>query len=71
MFGYGSAAKRLDVNKAGTPANSYAMGTRTYNGSSPSPQAGPGSVNPAGYLDRDRQAAVKRNLLMQQTRGRL
>ena len=71
MFGYGGAAKRLDVNKAGTLANSYATGNRIYNGTSNSPHAGPGSVNPAGYMDRDRQAAVKRNLLMQQSRGRL
>lgn len=71
MFGYDSAAKRLDVNKAGTTANSYATGNRIYNGTSNSPNAGPGSVNPAGYIDRDRQAAVKRNLLLQQTRGRL
>lgn len=71
MATFGSAAKRLNVNKAGTTANSYATGNRTYNGTSPSPNAGPGSVNPAGYLDRDRQAAVKRNLLIQQSRGRL
>lgn len=71
MFGNSPAAKRLDVNKAGTPANSYAMGNRVYNGTSNSPHAGPGSVNPAGYMDRDRRAAVKRKLLVQQSRGRL
>lgn len=63
MFG---AMKRLDPNVSGSPANKYAMGSRVYNGSSPSPQAGPGSVDPAGYIDRDRQAIVKRNLLLQQ-----
>lgn len=71
MATFGSAAKRFDVNKAGTTANSYATGKRVYGGTSPSPNAGPGSVNPAGYMDRDRQANVKRNLLIQQTRGRL
>lgn len=69
MFGQvGSAAKRLNVNKAGTTANSYATGNRIYGGTSPSPHSGPGSVNPAGYLDRDRKANVKRNLLLQQGR---
>lgn len=67
IFGNSPAARRLDVNTAGTPANSYATGNRIYNGTSNSPHAGPGSVNPAGYIDRDRQAAVKRNLLLQQT----
>lgn len=70
MAMYGSAASRFNVNKAGTPANSYATGNRVYNGFSPSPNAGPGSVNPAGYMDRDRQAQVKRNLLLQQAQGR-
>lgn len=71
MFGGNSpAAKRLDVNKAGTLANSYATGNRIYNGTSNSPHAGAGGVNPAGYIDRDKQAAVKRNLLMQQSQGR-
>lgn len=63
MYG---AMKRLDPNVSGSKANTYAMGKRTYNGSSPSPHAGAGGVNPAGYNDRDRQAAVKRNLLLQQ-----
>ncbi len=69
LFG-GNAAKRLDVNKAGSLANSYATGKRVYGGTSPSPNAGPGSVNPAGYMDRDRQANVKRNALLSQMRGR-
>jgi hypothetical protein len=43
--------------------NNYAVGARTYNGSSPSPQAGPGSVNPAGYATRDNMAQTKNNLL--------
>lgn len=58
--------KRLDPNVSGSGANKYAVGSRVYNGSSPSPQAGAGGVNPAGYIDRDRQAAVKRNMLLQQ-----
>lgn len=63
MFG---AIKRYDPNVSGSKANNYSLGNRVYNGASPSPQAGPGSVDPAGYIDRDRQAMVKRNLLMQQ-----
>lgn len=49
----------------GTPANTYALGNRVYNGSSPSPQVGTGSVNPAGYANRDNQANVRRGLLLQ------
>lgn len=49
--------------------NDYAVGNRVYNGFSPSPQAGPGSVNPAGYALRDNQAAVKNNLLTQKLGG--
>ena len=66
---FGEAAKRLSVNKAGTTANSYATGNRIYNGTSNSPNGG-GALNPAGYNLRDKQASVKRNLLLQQ-RGRL
>lgn len=49
--------------------NDYAVGSRVYNGFSPSPQAGPGSVDPAGYAMRDSQAAVKNNLLTQKLGG--
>ena len=63
MYG---AALRMDPNVSGSDANRYALGNRVYNGTSPSPNAGPGSVDPAGYLDRDRQAAVKRQMLLQQ-----
>lgn len=66
------AAKRLNPNKPGSLANSYAVGKRVYNGTSPSPQFGTGSVNPAGYLQRDKTANVKRNLLLKQAnRGRV
>lgn len=66
------AAKRLDPNKPGSLANTYATGKRVYNGTSPSPQFGAGSVNPAGYLQRDKTANVKRNLLLKQVnRGRV
>jgi hypothetical protein len=70
---FGNAATRLNPNKPGSMANSYSTGNRIYGGFSPSPHAGAGSVNPAGYMDRDRQAQVKRNLLLQQTQpqGRL
>ena len=49
--------------------NDYAVGNRVYNGFSPSPQAGPGSVDPAGYNLRDSAAAVKNNLLTQKIGG--
>jgi hypothetical protein len=49
--------------------NDYAVGNRIYNGFSPSPQAGPGSVDPAGYNLRDSAAAVKNNLLTQKLGG--
>jgi len=60
------AGQRLNPNIPGSTANSYATGNRVYNGTSPSPQYGSGSVDPAGYLKRDQQASVKRNLLLQQ-----
>lgn len=63
MYG---AMKAMNPNVSGSMANKYAVGSRVYGGTSPSPQAGAGGVNPAGYIDRDRQAAVKRNLLLQQ-----
>lgn len=60
------AMKRLDPNKPGSLANKYATGSRVYNGTSPSPQYGAGSVNPAGFLQRDKTANVKRSLLLKQ-----
>ncbi len=57
--------KMYNPNVPGTNANSYATGNRVYNGTSPSPQVGRGSVNPAGYANRDNQANVRRNLLLQ------
>lgn len=49
--------------------NDYAVGNRIYNGMSPSPVAGPGSGDPAGYMARDNQAAVKNGLLAQKLGG--
>lgn len=57
---------RINPSITGSDANRYALGNRVYSGNSPSPNVGPGSVDPAGYQDRDQQAAVKRNMLMQQ-----
>lgn len=62
MYSFG-AMKRLDPNKSGSKANSYALGNRIYNGTSTAPNTGATS-NPSGYLDRDRKAAVKRNMLL-------
>lgn len=64
------AMKRLDPNKPGSLANKYATGKRTYNGTSPSPHYGTGSVNPAGYLQRDKSAGIKRSLLLKQANKR-
>lgn len=50
--------------------NDYAVGSRTYNGSSPSPHAGAGGVNPAGYQERDNQAMTKKKLLTQMLQGK-
>jgi hypothetical protein len=49
--------------------NDYGVGNKVYNGFSPSPQVGAGSVNPAGYALRDSQAAVKNDLLSQKIGG--
>lgn len=50
--------------------STYAVGNRVYNGSSPSPHAGKGGVNPAGYKTRDNMAKVKRHQLMQMIKNR-
>lgn len=44
--------------------NDYALGSRTYGGTSPSPHAGAGGVNPAGYQERDAQAMTRKRLLI-------
>lgn len=61
--------KRFDDMAPGKKANVFAVGKRTYNGASPSPQAGPGSVNPAGFKLRENKAKLKRKLLSGQRRG--
>lgn len=43
--------------------NNYAVGARVYNGSSPSPQVGAGSVDPSGYATRDNMAQTRNQLL--------
>lgn len=48
----------------------YAVGNRVYNGSSPSPHAGKGGVNPAGYQTRENMANVKRQQLMNMIKNR-
>lgn len=63
-----NAFKRFDDFKPGSRISSMAVGNRVYNGTSPSPQAGPGSVNPAGYQVRDQKARMKRQLLQKQIR---
>lgn len=64
MIGQPNASSGYSLN------NDYAVGSRMYNGYRSSPNGGgPGSVNPAGYLDRDRMAAVKNNLLTQRLGG--
>lgn len=61
--------KGYNPNVPGTRANAYATGNRVYNGTNPSPQVGQGSVNPVGYANRDNQAAVRRQLLLNMARG--
>lgn len=56
--------KGYNPNTPGTAANRYATGARVYNGTSPSPQYGKGGVNPAGYANRDNQAAARRNIML-------
>lgn len=50
--------------------NDYAVGSRTYNGGSPSPHAGAGGVNPAGYQERDNLAMTRKKLLTRMVQGK-
>lgn len=50
--------------------NDYAVGSRTYNGTSPSPHAGAGGVDPAGYQTRDNMAMTRKKLLTQMLQGK-
>jgi hypothetical protein len=50
--------------------NDYALGSRTYGGSSPSPHAGAGGVDPAGYAERDSQAMTRKRLLIKMVGGK-
>ena len=61
--------KGFNPNIPGTRANAYSTGNRIYNGTQPSPQAGAGGVNPVGYANRDNQAAVRRQLLLNMAKG--
>lgn len=61
--------KRFDDMAPGKKANVFAVGKRTYNGATPSPQAGAGSVNPNGFSLRDNKAKLKKKLLLNQRRG--
>ena len=63
MYAFG-AMKRLDPNSTGSKANTYALGNRIYNGISTAPNTGP-TANMGGYLERDKKANVKRNMLLQ------
>lgn len=57
---------RFDDFKPGKSANKFAVGNRTYNGMSPSPQAGKGGLNPKGFAERETRARAKRRLLTSQ-----
>lgn len=55
-------------NNAGTNYslnNDFAVGSRTYNGSSPSPHAGSGGIDLGGYATRDNEANTRRQMLVQ------
>lgn len=59
----GSQYSPTNANSGNSLNNDYAVGSRTYNGSSPSPQAGAGGLNMAGYQTRDNMAQAKNNAL--------
>lgn len=63
MYAFG-AGQRLDPNRTGSKANTYALGNRLYNGMSTAPNVGP-TANMGGYLERDNKANVRRNMLLQ------
>lgn len=54
----------------GSLNNDYAVGSRTYNGTSPSPHAGAGGVDLAGYQTRDNMAMTRKKLLTQMVQGK-
>lgn len=45
--------------------NNYAVGARTYNGSSNSPHAGSGGIDTSGYATRDNENDTRRRMLLQ------
>jgi hypothetical protein len=45
--------------------NDYAVGSRTYNGSSNSPHAGSGGIDTSGYATRDNENETRRRMLLQ------
>jgi len=45
--------------------NDFAVGSRTYNGMSPSPHAGSGGIYLGGYATRDNEANTRRQMLLQ------
>lgn len=51
-------------------SSKFTVGPRVYNGSSMSPHAGKGAVNPNGYKQRDMRAKLKRQMLEDQLRKR-
>lgn len=55
-------------NKAGTLANKFAVGARTYNGTGSSPHSG--GLNPAGFNLREAKAKARRNMLLKQLQMR-
>jgi hypothetical protein len=45
--------------------NDFAVGSRTYNGSSNSPHVGSGGIDTSGYATRDNENNTRRQMLLQ------
>lgn len=58
-------SQQLKINSPGSTANKLSVGNRVYNGFSNSPHSG-GGLEKGGYANRDAQAKVKRQALMNQ-----
>jgi len=74
----GTMRDRLNLQTSPTPSagsnnvatnysanNNYAVGSRTYNGTSNSPHAGSGGIDTGGYATRDNMNNTRRRMLMQ------
>lgn len=58
-------SQQLKISSPGSMAHKLSVGNRVYNGFSNSPHSG-GGLDKTGYANRDAQAQVKRQALMNQ-----